>query len=96
MNVKTAGPFDAGAKMLWIEYLMACGKSRSAAKELLDWAGSSTPPPPADAVLRAGQIDPGILRSQILDIYLRRGGPHPPFLERLADLGKPPLGETGE
>lgn len=96
MNVKTAGPFGARAKMLWIKYLMACGKSRSAADELSAWAGSSTPPPPADAVLLAGQIDPGILRSQILDIYLRRGKPHPPFLERLADLGALPRGGTGE
>ncbi|GBC85014.1 Polyamine aminopropyltransferase [bacterium HR11] len=70
----------------YIEWLMATGRTEEAARELLGWVQSPSPPPAEWAVLRACQIDRTDLCRTVRDAALRRG-PHP-VLERLGEVGR--------
>jgi len=77
---------EPGLRRIYIEWLMATGQAEEAARELLGWVQSPSPPPVEWAVLRACQIDRDALCRTVRTAALRRG-PHP-VLERLGEIGR--------
>ncbi len=75
---------DPALRRVYIEWLMATGRTEEAAQELMGWLQSPSSPPAEWAVLRACQIDRAALCRTVRDIALRRG-PNP-ILERLQEI----------